>query len=324
LQQFVTIAGIHIKMPSWEVQNTYIFSGKFPVLIPESARENLRAMIVDVDLIRRSKNEFYANKTNPPTTFLGTFTTWFGEMPIERRDIIFASQRFIFSDSTDAQLISLLTCSFKGVVDSIQNLGAALNLLPFPSGNFLQEVKALSFLPSTLKFVCYADTGLRVIIRTLKYDVCELENEPAPPPPPSPPPNSIPPGDPITADDGFSDIPDGGNSSDYAPYPGDGEDTTPGGTGNSCDPYRVTITFNIRNELGVIIDTQIAEGDLFGVIGETFVGTSGDGSPTAGVFSQGFVSSQTCGASQQTILTGFSGLAGYTFTEVEIFDIQPL
>lgn len=222
-----------------EVKNV-TFSGKYPLEFSEEDIENVRSLVVYVQVARRSKSPYLSMKTNPPNGFLGTICAINNGHVLQRYDIDFEKQCFFFGEDVDRQLLPSQVCivnqESQNLTQVAQALGLSVSLAP---NAYLDSLTNRQVREEQLFFNCYADVALNVVVQRLKYELCNDDANPPPPPPkpkPVPPPPEVPPGEPVPPS--IYAPPPPGSGSNYEPFPGDRAD--PPGEGEECLSYAVS------------------------------------------------------------------------------------
>lgn len=257
---------------AFELIDTFLFSGKFPLVFPATIKDSLRAILVDVEVVRFPTNFYESRNTNPFTSFYATMISHQRDMPMQRYDVLYPTQRYLFTGHDDEQILPAMYCYHFATIRTIINLALGLGVILAPISETIVQRPLRSFLDE-LKFVCHADTALRVSLYKLKFDECDNYPDSAIPTPPKPSnPISFPQGAPILPVDGYS--PNGGLPEDYEPYPGDNEGVDPGDFPQGLECEAIALRWNTFSET-----EQLAPIDrvVFGVVnGQRIAGTPGN------------------------------------------------
>jgi hypothetical protein len=218
------------------------FSGKFPLQLSNADLKDARAVCIDTQVLRRPSSPYFSNKSNPPNGYLGNFCRVEDGMVLDKNEIVFEKQRFLFLPCTDSQLIPTMLCLRDDVFELLLEIAVKVGVPVIPAIDpYLLKLRPLFPGLSQMLFSCYADTALKVTVQLLKYEICNANGNDIPDPPQPLPPagfTQIPAGEPVPPSI-YAPPPDG-SGTNYQPYPGD-VPGTPGG-GEECLRYIVNYT----------------------------------------------------------------------------------
>jgi hypothetical protein len=268
----------------WEQIGQWIFSGKFPLVAPANMRTRLRALALDLEVVRRPTNRYATFKTNPEQSFYATMVEHQRTLPYRRHDMIFDTQRFYFFGNLDEQVFPAMFCYHDTIIRTIVALGEALGAVGWVVPQSAEYVPLRLFWDE-LKFVCYGDTAVRATLYKIKYEACNEYSDESPlPPPPLPEPVNFPQGTPITPNDGYS--PNEGSEDDYEPFEGDNAEAPPFELpfGEACERYLVTYEFLPTPPNGV---PETGQDIFYGVIEGVFNDLLPSGSREVGIIAGG-------------------------------------
>jgi len=281
-------------------------SGKGILLVPDNDMVNqARLMTLFVDVFRRPVNEYLNFKYNPPKSFYATLIFERDSYVVREETLEYPSQSWDFSPEQYYQNLYALDCVYEGILQTFVNLGVALNLVPISVNNGIALFRHTDLFFDTIKVVCYADTAVKLSLRSKAYDFCpeQDENQPDPPPPPPDEVTEVPAGTPLSGEDGVSLPYDGSTFDDgnTEPFETDLFDVPepPPPSGVACDEYGISITYQARLDGGEIVNTTISQ-TVYGEYNLDVVLIPRDDDPTftigIGIFAQGLVSPATvCG-----------------------------
>lgn len=297
------------------------FSGKFPLPLAFPSLKKVRHVIISIDVIRKPTTEYMSRKTNPEESFYGTMMLCRDGYVQERLDVKHVSQIFELGDTNASNIYFLIHCTFNTIISGLINISADVGggLQRGETPEFFQPIQ---FLPDTIKFVCYADTLLKVVIRYVEYDVCDnQEPESKIPPPPPEPDTKYPPGSPVGSADGYSPRPPNTSSEDYEPFPTDNDGNSGGETGDSCQPLTVVTTYDISSDGGNTWSTISAPINVFGKVGDISIGVKPNGNADVFLVCQGISDfGEQCGELLPRGITGFNA-PDFSFRNAEIISI---
>ena len=304
-------------MQEFEVLKTVTFSGKYPLSLTDAQMENARMILIDVQVSRPSKTPYFSEKTNPRNGFLGTFCTLADEYVLNRYNIDFEKQRFVFTFGTDRQDIPTQICNLKRETVNLSTVAIALGIPVFVTDDeYTKALVALPIVERDFYFNCYADTALTVSVQRLNYEACsEFSNPPPPPPKPKklPEPPTFPPGVPIPPS--IYAPPPPGSGSNYEPYPGD-EPGEPGVQPTSpCVRYKVNITVRDSGNIGFAPITYDVE--ILGVIEGTYHKSISETGFEIGIIGGNFVNDVCVGGKEYPQLTGTPVPSDITINSIE-------
>lgn len=265
-------------------------SGKGIVKIPENY-EKARQILLYVDLLRPSSNEYANVLWSPSRHFYAHVTFCVGRYVLYSYDVNFKNQVFEIYNGQPSQNLLSLICAHENVLDSFVQYAVASGFV-YSKNNSVKSHGYNTFLPDTIRFYCYSDCALRLSLIATEFDQCANDQgEPSPPPPPPPPPDAILPGTPVEVDPPYEGVDDGG---DTVPAPID-ENYTPPPFGEACTKYRVTISAKYRQSGA---DDQPITRDflVWGVVGDVTVQTDLGVFKSAVVLQCQGIASQPCGA----------------------------
>lgn len=200
-----------------------------------------------VDVIRRPLNEYINLAYNEPQSRYATIRLYRGVYCVQTIRIETLSEAFDFYSEPAAQTLYAVQCAYAGTLQTFFNLGNALLLPSISVTNHIANWRAVDLMWDEAKVVCYADTGIRLSVRTTPFDLCPDQEDKDKDPPPPPPENNpaLPPGTPlddssIPVSPAYDGDTDDGNT---VPYPDDYPPTPEFPTGERCVGYLIAYSF---------------------------------------------------------------------------------
>ena len=235
---------------------TRSISGKGLIKIPDEYRK-ARQILLYVDLLRPSSNEYLNVTWNPSRRFYAHVTFCIGQHVLYGFDVNYERQVFeVFSSQSSQNLLAQI-CALENILDSFVQYATASGL-SYVKNNGIKTFGFNTFLPDTIRFACYADCALQLELKAVEFDKCsEDQGAATPPPPPPPPPAQVPPKTPVLVSPPYEGEDDNG---DTVPNPLDEPETPP--IGEECE--RILITINYR--VGAAGSLQTAQEIVFGPV----------------------------------------------------------
>lgn len=204
---------------------TRTISGKGVIKIPDEFQE-ARQILLYVDLLRLPSSEYANFQWNPPKRFYAHVTFCKDEYVLYEYDVNFRKQVFEVYNSQPAQNLMATICALDNVLDSFVSFALSLGFF-YTKNNSIEDFPFNTFLPNTIRFQCYTDCALRLVLSAEELRKCDPgDGEPVPPPPPPPPPDEppLPPGTPLSVSPPYEGENDDG---DTVPAPIDEPDEPP-------------------------------------------------------------------------------------------------
>lgn len=221
-----------------------IISGRGLLRIPDSADlRKAKRLVLFVDVIREPRNKYYNSNYNPPKGRYGTINLFRDGYQVQEICLEYPYQSFPFYPDPAAQTFYLAKCSYELLLAQLVEMSDKLGLLTNNSPNPFTDWWHTNYWWDEARVVCYADTGLRLTLKSEEFLLCPNDSDPQPPDQP-PPPNEIPqvpPGTPLNGtttpvSDPYQSPDDDG---DTVPYEGDvPQAEVP--TGKACTIYNLT------------------------------------------------------------------------------------
>lgn len=297
------------------------FSGKFPLPLAFPSLKKVRHVIISTDVIRKPTTEYMSKKTNPDESFYGTMMLCRDGYVQSRLDLKYESQTFELGDKNATNLYFLIHCTFNTIISGLINISADVGggLERGETPEFFQPIQ---FLPDIIKFTCYADTLLKVVVRYVEFDVCtNQEPEAKVPPPPPKPDTKYPSGSPVGAVDGYSPKPFNTSPGDYKPFPTDNDGNEGGESGDSCQPLIVVTSYEVSSDGGNNWNTISSPINVFGKVGDISIGTRPNGNADVVLECQGIIDfQQVCGELEPRGITALDS-PDFSFRNAEIISI---
>lgn len=226
---------------------TRVISGKGLLRIPASADlRKAKRLSLYVDVIRLPFNQYRNNNYNLPKSRYGTINLFKNDFHEKELCIEYPRQAFHFYPDPSAQVFYLAKCIYANIAEALE-LGFAGAGSPVSLPDTFADWYHTSYWWDEAKVVCYADTGLRLVVESEEFLLCEDDSDPQPPPPPPPPPEpeDVPPGTSLGDENTpvsppYQEPDDGG---DTVPYEGDDFPVPPPEfpQGTQCQTYTVTV-----------------------------------------------------------------------------------
>lgn len=219
-------------------------SGKGSLSIPERFAKAVRIFLY-VDVVREPRTPYKSFRVNPTESFYGYVTSNIGNYGLAKYSIDYERQVFELFRGADSQLMRGVKCLEKAVRNYVQLLDPSFTI---PFLDLLGEFEPNRYDADNFKFVCFAETALRLELRGYEPSDCGTDDsEPTPPPPPpqDEPFDKIPSDDPIEVSP-----PEPGEEDETDPFEGDEEEPSfPIGT--RCSVYECTaiMTFTDREPI---------------------------------------------------------------------------
>lgn len=255
-----------------------IISGRGLLRIPDSADlRKAKRLVLFVDVIREPRNKYYNSNYNPPKGRYGTINLFRDGYQVQEICLEYPYQSFPFYPDPAAQTFYLAKCSYELLLAQLVEMSDKLGLLTNNSPNPFTDWWHTNYWWDEARVVCYADTGLRLTLKSEEFLLCPNDSDPQPPDQP-PPPNEIPqipPGTPLDGDtipvsDPYQEPDDDG---DTVPYEDDvPESDLPLGT--ACQIYRIDYTYLTTNGQ-TLSNFGFIKGKYFTNITFQFTGGSG-------------------------------------------------
>lgn len=258
-------------MPTLEER---VISGKGIVKMPLNSKDYTQAKIITVycTVVRRATSEYLNFAYNPARSRYCTLNFMRKGHVIMSASMEFGFQSWDFYPEISAQTLYAVECAYAGILQTFVNLGNALALIPYVVANNIEDWVHTNLLFDEIKVVCYADTAVRISVRSSKFNLCpdQEEKEPDDPPPPPPNPPPVPPGTPLTdTDTPLSEPYDGeDDDGDTVPHPIDEVPPVPEfPQGERCVKYYVYVSCRTATSNFPVTTTA----QLFGEIEDIFL-----------------------------------------------------
>lgn len=193
-------------------------SGKGTLQVPTGFQRE-RLYILYADVVRQPKNKYANFAYNPARGRYASLVFMRAGYVQKVEPMEFPRQEYRFVNDVSGQQLNALKCAYAGVLQSFVNLGIKLNLILPTVENTIKEYSNIDLIWDEVKVVCYADTGIKLTLKSANYELCDDEFE-GQPPPDEPPdePTPVTPGEPFDVSPPYSFPTDDG---DTLPYPGD-------------------------------------------------------------------------------------------------------
>lgn len=229
-------------MPTLE---TRVISGKGTLKLDPDNLKKVKRVLLYADVIRFPEQDYYNARYNPNKSFYATLNFLRDDYVIHQETLQYANQSWEFAPQEDYQLLYALKCVFAELIAENEQLAAAA-AFTLAVNNGIADWKHTGLFWDTVLVVCHADTAIRLVAKSIEYDLCaeDDETDPNPPPPVPDPPPSVPSGTPLSDDNTPVSPPyDGGDDDgDTVPYPDD-QFPPPPTEGETCTVY--TLSFNV-------------------------------------------------------------------------------
>lgn len=217
-----------------------VISGKGTIRI-DSRYNSALSVFLYADLLRNSSNPSINNTWNPDKGFYAHITFCIGDYVLYTFDMNFKQQVWQILSNQEAQNLLSLICAYDGILDSFVQYATAQGI-PYVKINLIKEHPYLKFVPDRIKFECFGECAIRLVLKGQKLEKCDDDDgtpTPTPePPPPAPP--EVPPTTPVTVSEPY-DLP--GGDPDTEPFPIDVPPVEPP-VGEECVSYDVTYRYN--------------------------------------------------------------------------------
>lgn len=176
-------------MASEQTLVTRTISGSGLLRIP-SDKMTERVYTLFLEVIRLPKSLYKNFKSNPPEGFYSRVTCMSKECVTKTFDQSFESQSYIFIPDPSGQISVHLGCVYDGILDTFENLGVALQKPPIITENLTRAMLPLGLPFSEFRIVCFADTAISAILKSIPYEKCGTDSVVAQvlPEPPAPSP----------------------------------------------------------------------------------------------------------------------------------------
>jgi hypothetical protein len=258
------------------ILETRVISGRGLLRLNAGSNDYKKAKIFTlyIDVIRRPRNEYLNITYNEPQSRYGVIRLYRGGYCVRTLPVETLHQAFDFYYEPSAQSLYAIECAYAGILQTFFNLGNALALPSVIITDHIKDWNHVDLMWDEAKVVCYADTGLRLSVRTKAFDLCpeQTDKEPDPPPPPPEDKPVVPPGTPLN-DDSIPVSPAYDEDSDdgeTVPYPDDMPPLPSFPQGSRCAKYIVAVSIDKAD--GGTLSTTL---QLFGEI--TKIEVDGDG-----------------------------------------------
>jgi len=255
---------------------TRVISGRGLLRLDKSSNDYKKAKIFTlyIDVIRRPINEYINLAYNLPQSRYATIRLYRGNYCVRTIAVESRYEAYDFYLEPSAQTLYAVECAYAGILETFFNLGNALLLPSISVTNNIEDWNHVDLMWDEAKVVCYADTGIRLTVETLPYDLCpeQTDKEPVPPPPPPGETPDYSPGTPL--DDASTPVspPYEGedDNGDTVPYPDDSPPVPEFPQGERCTKYYVSVSIDKAD--GGTLSTTL---QLFGEIEKIEVDTDG-------------------------------------------------
>ena len=219
-----------------------VISGKGIIKIPEQYRRARRTMLY-ADVIRPPTRDYVNFTWNPTRHFYAHIAFCYGDYVFQEYDMNFQHQCWDVFTSQPSQNLLALICGVDNILDGFTQLAAGLEV-EYIRENLIENFGFSTFIPDILRFNCYTDTAIRLVLTGEELEACSDEDGDAtPPPPPPPPPTPVDAGTPVEVDPPYSGANDGG---DTVPAPIDEPTPPPPPQGNPCTIYFVRFSYDCK------------------------------------------------------------------------------
>jgi len=290
-----------------------VISGTGSIRIPDEYR-NARDVYLYIDEVRKPHNEYLNVSWRPPRGFYANVTFCVDDHVWRDFAVDFKSQVFlIYSGQASQNLLSLI-CALDNVLDSFVNFAAQL-LFFYTKNNSIKSHGYETFIPNNIRFRCYSNAALRLVLTGNELDRCNpADGTPTPPPPPPPPPTPVPTDEAVEVSPPYEDD----DELTYEPFPTDEEPD--GGDQIICGLYLVTLRI-IQPGGGSFAAPYYARG----VVEDARIFLPGDGSEQIQIFARGASDtiSVECGEPGWVTVGGASGGGQYDFASIENIEFVP-
>jgi len=165
------------------------------LILPSSADMNYRRYTLFADIIRKPRTPYLSRESDPPETYYGVISLMKDDYVVQTYKIRFDAQIWTFDADITGQVINTIKCVYDGILVSFENLGTALDLTVTSVENEVTGWKNLPLQWDSIRVKCFADCAIQLVLKGLKYDFCEPDDEiPGEPPPPPEKPETVAPG----------------------------------------------------------------------------------------------------------------------------------
>lgn len=247
-------------------------SGKGVLQVPDNQDvKDARIFTLYADVFRRPVNPYINKNYNPPKSRYATLNFFRDSYLVKSITMDFPSMSWDFHPELNYQNLYALDCVYEGVLQSIANLGTALNLTVISVDNNIALFRHTALFFDEIKVVCHADTAIKLRLESKAYDFCpeQEDYEPDPPPPPPDEFEEAPPGVPLQDNNGVSLPYDGStfDNGDTEPFELDTYDfpDLPPPSGETCEEFPIAIDYEILSGDGI---TWVAITNTVTVYGE--------------------------------------------------------
>lgn len=208
------------------------------LILLSSADMNYRRYTLFADIIRKPRTPYLNTNSSPPKTFYGVISLMKNDYVVQTYKIEFDAQIYTFDADITGQAINTIKCVYDGILVSFENLGTALGLTVISVENDITLWKNLPLQWDSIRVQCFGDCAIQLVLKGLKYDFCEADDEiPGPPPTPPAKPTSVSPGVATNISPAYT------NDTLTAPAPID-LTFVPPPIGNQCQQYSVLVQYN--------------------------------------------------------------------------------
>ncbi len=214
-------------MKTWTLFKTVTISGNGGFLFDFPKRNEVRAVVINSQVIRRASSEFLSFKHNPEKGFWANCVLH-TSFPYAEYAINFDGQDYGIITDISGQNTLALRCLYRDLITLGERLEIALPGFINPFASFLLTMNPLVALPNFLSVSCYADCAIRFRVYYLEYDGCgEDRDTPDDPDIPRENPDINRPGEPLPIEDGITPREQGFPQDFYKPNPLDEESEDP-------------------------------------------------------------------------------------------------
>lgn len=267
---------------------TRLISGKGIIIIPEEYRE-ARDIFLYVDLVRNATSEYRNLQWSPSQTFHAHVCFCIDEHVLQTYDVKHDAQVFqVFRGQASQNLLSLI-CATNDLLNSFVQYAVASGLI-FTKNHSIKEHPYETFLPNNIRFYCYADCALQLVLKGTDFEKCDpTDGDDSPPPPPPPPPEKVPSGVPIEVSPPY----DNDEGEDTIPAPID-RDPVPPPVGEECEVYNLVFSYTATSDG----NSNRVENQLINVWGEYGAISSGrlpNNDPAIFLECRGLADFEACG-----------------------------
>jgi hypothetical protein len=261
-------------------------SGKGVIEIPEDYGSAL-SILLYTQVIRDVRSPSVNLTYNPDRGFYANVCFCVGDFVLATFAVNYKQQVFeVLSNQPSQNLLSLI-CAYEGILDSFVQYASAFQI-PYIKINRIYSHSYLRFLPNKIKFECFGSCALRLTLKGIELDRCEIDqgNSASPPPPPDPI-SEVPFDVPLVITPAYDGGDDGG---DTVPFPIDGDpsEAYPPGTllrvrlradRPSANSFDIPFELDVYAPIGdAAVATCNSSGDVFSsAVGISASGTSATG-----------------------------------------------